>query len=160
MTDIFSLTLEAPAGIQVHPLIAQERDAALHALTEERAVFRLRSGAPAPYQVRLGVEDNRLRLCVAPTDHPEEQVWVPVAALRGVIKDYFLMCEGYFKTLNTPHPAKLEAMDMGRRGVHNQGAAQLQSILKNSVTVDEETARRLFTLVCVLHLRKQSVGLS
>ena len=70
-----------------------------------------------------------------------------------MIKDYFLICDSYFEAIKSASPSRIEAIDMGRRGLHNEGAAKLVEVLADKITLDEETARRLFTLICVLHVR-------
>ena len=72
---------------------------------------------------------------------------------RRLIKDYFLICESYFQAIRSATPSRIEAIDMGRRGLHNEGAEKLADVLADRIKVDGETARRLFTLVCVLHIR-------
>jgi uncharacterized protein (UPF0262 family) len=72
---------------------------------------------------------------------------------RKLIKDYFLICESYFEAIRMATPSRIEAIDMGRRGLHNEGATLLVDALKGRINVDAETARRLFTLICVLHIR-------
>ena len=72
---------------------------------------------------------------------------------RRLIKDYFMICESYFQAIRSATPSRIEAIDMGRRGLHNEGAEKLEDALDGKIKVDGETARRLFTLVCVLHIR-------
>jgi uncharacterized protein (UPF0262 family) len=72
---------------------------------------------------------------------------------RRLIKDYFLICESYFEAIRTASPSRIEAIDMGRRGLHDEGAEKLAEALCEKIRIDGETARRLFTLVCVLHIR-------
>jgi uncharacterized protein (UPF0262 family) len=81
------------------------------------------------------------------------KIALPIQSLKSTIKDYFLICESYYAALKEAKPHKLEAIDMGRRGVHNEGSERLKSILESKIDVDFATARRLFTLVCVLHLK-------
>ena len=69
------------------------------------------------------------------------------------MKDYFTVCESYYSAIKTASPSKIEAIDMGRRGLHNEGAAVLRDRLNGQIDIDEDTARRLFTLLCVLHIR-------
>ncbi|MGH6912727.1 MAG: UPF0262 family protein, partial [Geminicoccales bacterium] len=69
------------------------------------------------------------------------------------IKDYFLICDSYFQAIKNASPSRIEAIDMGRRGLHNEAAERLAEVLTDKIKVDEETARRLFTLICVLHIR-------
>jgi uncharacterized protein (UPF0262 family) len=78
---------------------------------------------------------------------------MPVKPFRMVIKDYFLVCESYFDAIKTSSPSQIEAIDMGRRGLHNEGAQMLQERMSQDVQLDQGTARRFFTLLCVLHMR-------
>jgi uncharacterized protein (UPF0262 family) len=85
--------------------------------------------------------------------NPLEKVALSLAPFRGLVKDYFILCESYYNAVKTTTPTKLESIDMGRRSVHNDGAALLRETLSGQVTVDFATARQLFTLLCVLHIR-------
>ncbi len=78
---------------------------------------------------------------------------LPLAPFRGIVKDYFLICESYYSAIKRASPAQIEAIDMGRRGLHNEGSELLRERLADKVAVDLNTARRLFTLLCVLHIR-------
>lgn len=106
-----------------------------------------------PYEVILGVADGRLILDVhSPQEDNRSKVVLSVAPLRGIIRDYFMICESYYEALKSS-PSKIEAIDMGRRGIHNEGSEKLIEILKDRIVVDLATARRLFTLICVLHIK-------
>jgi len=107
-----------------------------------------------PYDVVLTAEDNRLVFDIQ-SQHAGKHIKValPVTPLRSVIRDYFLICESYYDALKASSCGKLEAIDMGRRGIHNEGAETLKDMLEAKITIDHATARRLFTLVCVLHLK-------
>jgi uncharacterized protein (UPF0262 family) len=86
-------------------------------------------------------------------DQPLERVMVPVSPYRRLIKDYFTVCESYFEAIKRSSPSQIEAIDMGRRALHNEGSDMLRDQLADKVTIDDDTARRLFTLLCVLHIR-------
>jgi uncharacterized protein (UPF0262 family) len=108
-----------------------------------------------PYDVVLKAEDNRLVFDIA-SAHEEKHIRVtlPVTPLKSTIRDYFMICESYYDALKAGTSCgKIEAIDMGRRGVHNEGATTLKQMLEAKVALDHATARRLFTLVCVLHLK-------
>ncbi len=81
------------------------------------------------------------------------EVSLSMRPFRKLIKDYFLICESYFDAIRAATPSRIEAIDMGRRGLHNDGAALLIAVLNGKINIDEETARRLYTLICVLHIR-------
>lgn len=107
-----------------------------------------------PYGLHLSIQDNRLMLhIVDAAKTAEAELAIPVSPFRSLIKDYFLICESYYKALQAGNNRKVEAIDMGRRGIHNEGSELLADMLSDKAFVDFETARRLFTLVCVLHLR-------
>jgi uncharacterized protein (UPF0262 family) len=111
----------------------------------------------APYSLQLATEENSIVFRATSQQQPDgaETIRLPVAGLRGVVRDYFLICDSYYQAMTAINTSRLEAIDMGRRGAHNAGAEKLEEILKCSVQLDFNTARRLFTLVCVLHIRSQ-----
>jgi len=108
-----------------------------------------------PYEVVLKVEENRLVFDIQSEGGDKHiKVALPVTPLRGTIRDYFMICESYYDALKVGGSCgKIEAIDMGRRGIHNEGAQTLKAMLESKITIDHATARRLFTLVCVLHLK-------
>lgn len=108
-----------------------------------------------PYSLHLSIEDNRLIFDIRTEDDQTELVRIPlpVISFRRIIKDYFHVCETYFEAIKNASPSKIEAVDMGRRGLHNDGSELLQERLKEKAETDFDTARRLFTLMCVLHIR-------
>jgi uncharacterized protein (UPF0262 family) len=151
--DILSLELQTPSSIRYHPSVANERDAAVQDLLHA-SHFQLSTGLPTPYFVELAVQENRLVFTVTSQEtNGQEIVRVPIVGMRSVVRDYFLICSSYYEAMTATHPSRLEAIDMGRRGTHNAGAEQLTEILRGNVEVDMDTARRLFTLVSVLHIR-------
>ncbi len=133
--------------------IEHERAVAIFDLLEENH-FAPKSDAEGPFRVSLSVEENRLSLDVRDEhDKPIEKIVLPLAPFRRIVKDYFLVCESYYNAIRRATPSLIEAIDMGRRGLHNEGADLLKERLADKVEIDKQTARRLFTLVCVLHLR-------
>jgi uncharacterized protein (UPF0262 family) len=156
MPDIIALTLDTRSIRRYHPTVEQERATAIVDLLRENA-FAPVSGLPGPYALRLGIEDDRLTLAVTSTaTEAEETIRLAVRPLRGLIKDYFAICASYYQALATLAPAQLEAIDMGRRGVHDEGSMLLREALAPKAQLDLPTARRLFTLVCVLHIRNEA----
>lgn len=152
---IRSLELTDPNVVKRSTHIEQERKVALGDLLRENQFAPVGLDA-GPYDVRLEVSDNRLVLSLTSEHLPEAQphvVKLPVGPFRAIIRDYFMICESYFEAIKASDPYKVEAMDMGRRGVHNEGSEKLRSMLADKVTMDFDTARRLFTLMCVLHIR-------
>jgi|SRR5580658_674646 uncharacterized protein (UPF0262 family) len=133
--------------------IEHERAVAIFDLLEENS-FAPVNAAPGPFHLHLGIEENRLVLDIRSTaDEPLERILLPLTPFRSIVKDYFLVCDSYFKAIRNASPSRIEAIDMGRRGLHNEGSELLRERLAERVAVDLNTARRLFTLLCVLHIR-------
>ena len=140
------------------PEVEQERRVALFDLLEEN-LFRLppRGEAPpppGPYRLALSVRDGRLAFEIADeAGAPAHAFVLSLSPFRQVIKEYFAICASYFDAVKRLPPAQIEAIDMGRRGLHNEGSQLLMERLQGKVETDMETARRLFTLICVLHFK-------
>lgn len=133
--------------------IEREREIAIYDLLESNA-FRPAGSPGGPYRLVLGIAENRLLFDVKlESGEPHGRVTLPLTAFRRIIKDYFLVCESYFKAIRNAPPAQIEALDMGRRGLHDEGSDLLRDRLKGKIEIDFDTARRLFTLICVLHLK-------
>lgn len=150
---ITSIRLDDASIIRRSAEAEQERATAINDLLYENN-FSPAGAADGPYDVFLSVRDNRLRFEIR-SEHQTTPVEValPLASLRNVIKDYFLICDSYFEAMKAANSYKIEALDMSRRSVHNEGSALLQSMLEGKITLDSPTARRLFTLICVLHIK-------
>lgn len=133
--------------------IEQERDIAIYDLIEANS-FKPEGSPGGPYKLLLGIEENRLTFDIHLEDDSEHgKIMLSLTPLRRVIKDYFLICESYFKAIRNAPPSQIEALDMGRRGLHDEGSVLLRERLKGKVELDHDTARRIFTLICVLHLK-------
>jgi uncharacterized protein (UPF0262 family) len=133
--------------------VEHERAVAIYDLLEEN-YFAVNGDFIGPYNLHIRLEDNRLIFDVRSEDGgPLTEVPLPLKTFQSVVKDYFLICESYFSAIKKSTPAQIEAIDMGRRGLHNEGSELLQERLKGKIDIDFDTARRLFTLVCVLHIR-------
>jgi uncharacterized protein (UPF0262 family) len=133
--------------------VEHERQVAVFDLLERNS-FELVNGFAGPYRVRLSLRESNLVFAI--DDQPgahQAEIALSMRPFRRLIKDYFLICESYFEAIRTASPSRIEAIDMGRRGLHNEGAEKLADVLAEKIKVDAETARRLFTLVCVLHIR-------
>jgi len=105
-----------------------------------------------PYRLGLAIRERRLVFDVQTEDaQPAAEFHLSLGPLRQVVKDYFQICESYFDAVKKLPPSQIEASDMARRGIHNEGARVLQERLEGKADVDIDTARRLFTLICVLH---------
>lgn len=133
--------------------IEQERDVAIYDLLESNSFAPEGSGG-GPYRLVLGVEENRLIFDIQLEDATHHgKIMLSLTPFRRVIKDYFLVCESYYKAIRNAPPSQIEALDMGRRGLHDEGSTLLRERLKGKIAVDHDTARRIFTLICVLHLK-------
>jgi uncharacterized protein (UPF0262 family) len=133
--------------------IEQEREIAIYDLLEGNN-FQLAGSDGGPYHLVLGIEENRLVFDIHLEDEaPHGKVMLSLTPFRSVIKDYFLICDSYFKAIRTAPPSQIEALDMARRASHNEGSELLKERLGGKIAVDFDTARRLFTLICVLHLK-------
>ena len=155
MTYLVDIILDDSALPEPTPEIAQERRVAIFDLLQENEFLVVREGSPqGPYKLLLGMQDRRLVFTVSTTlGEPAGQFMLSLSPLKQVIKDYFAICESYFKAVTTMPPAQIEAIDMGRRGIHDEGSEQLQERLEGKIKTDKMTARRLFTLICALHYR-------
>lgn len=111
-------------------------------------------GYQGPYRITLRIEDNRLAIDVK-TENDEEisTLILPLTPLRRVIKEYFVICDNYFNAIKTASPKQIEAIDIGRRAIHNEAAQIMIARYSDKADIDFETARRLFTLICVLQIR-------
>ncbi|HEY1795383.1 MAG TPA: UPF0262 family protein [Stellaceae bacterium] len=159
MADIADITLDERSVVRRNAEIEHERATAIQDLLHDNR-FALASGRTGPFKLRLAVEETRLQIDVtSAADAETETITVPLAAFRRVVKDYFLVCESYMKAIRDSNLGQVEAIDMGRRGLHNEGAELLRESLADRVTIDRDTSRRLFTLICVLHLKASSHGL-
>jgi uncharacterized protein (UPF0262 family) len=148
-----AITLDEHSVVQRSRAIEQEREVAIYDLLEAN-LFKPEGSPGGPYLLTLGVEENRLALDIFLEDGmPHGKVLLSLAPLRKTVKDYFLVCESYYKAIRTAPPHQIEALDMARRTLHDEGARELQARLEGKVETDLETARRLFTLVCVLQMR-------
>ncbi len=147
--------LDERSFLRRRPEVEHEREVALFDLLEENTFILKGAGAvPGPYHLRLGLSDDRLVFDVADEQAlPRRQITLPVRPFRMLVKDYFMVCESYYDAIKTSSPAQIEAIDMGRRALHNEGAAMLKDRLSEHAELDTDTARRLFTLLCVLHMR-------
>jgi uncharacterized protein (UPF0262 family) len=109
---------------------------------------------PGPYQLLLSAEETRLIFDIRDKEGAElARVPLALQPFRGIVKDYFRICESYYQAIKVATPSRIEAIDMGRRGLHDEGSRLLRSELAGRIDIDHDTARRLFTLLCVLHIR-------
>jgi uncharacterized protein (UPF0262 family) len=158
MTDethfrLSAITLDERSIVRRTREIEQERDIAIYDLLESNS-FRPEGSPGGPYKLMLGIEENRLTFDIQLEDGTGHgKIMLSLTPLRRVIKDYFLICDSYFKAIRNAPPSQIEALDMGRRGLHDEGSVLLQERLRGKIEIDHDTARRIFTLICVLHLK-------
>ena len=135
------------------PDVEHERAVAIFDLVEENS-FEPIGHSGGPYRLKLSLVDAKLRFGI--TTQADEDVATHILSLtpfRRIIKDYFMICESYYEAIRSATPSRIEAIDMGRRGIHNEGSRTLMDRLDGKIRIDFDTARRLFTLVCVLYWR-------
>jgi uncharacterized protein (UPF0262 family) len=150
---IVHIDLDERTVIRRSPDIEHERRVAIYDLLESNR-FVLAGDYTGPYRVHMGMAEHRLVLDVRDTeDAPLTRIQLPLTPLRRIIRDYFTVCESYYEAIREGAPSRIEAIDMGRRGLHNDGSDVLRERLAQHVEIDRETARRLFTLICVLQIR-------
>jgi len=131
--------------------VEHERAVAIYDLIEQNA-FAPVDHEGGPYALQIGITENRLVFDVRLADGtPVIAHMLSLTPFRRIVKDYFLICDSYYKAIRTATPSQIEAIDMGRRGLHDEGSRVLMERLKDKIEVDFDTARRLFTLLSVLH---------
>ena len=156
MTRIAHIELDDANLPPPTPEIEQERRVAMFDLMEDNS-FVLpkrddRAVPEGPYDVGLSIRDKRLVFDVETTDaRKAAEFHLSLGPFRQVVKDYFQICESYFDAVKTLPPSQIETIDMARRGIHDEGSRVLQERLEGKAEIDRDTARRLFTLICVLH---------
>jgi uncharacterized protein (UPF0262 family) len=133
------------------PEVEHERQVAIFDILEANH-FSLDDGAAGPYRLRLAIVEKRLVFDISSQDRAPLTTFVlSLSPLSKLIKDYFLVCESYYDAIKTAPPSRIEALDMGRRALHDEGSRLLIERLKGKITTDFDTGRRLFTLICILH---------
>lgn len=149
---IVAIELDEKSIVRWKPEIEHERNVAVFDLLEANS-FRI-ADFPGPYRVFLSLRESNLVFDVQGREGADRaELVLAVRPFRRVIKDYFLICESYLQAIKGATPSRIEAIDMARRGLHNEGSDLLREAFGERVTMDHDTARRLFTLVCVLHIR-------
>ena len=134
------------------PEVEHERKVAIYDLLEENA-FELVAGPPGPYKLGIAITEDRLAFAVTSgnAEEPDATFLLSLNPFRKVVKDYFMICESYFEAIKSAPPSKIEAIDMARRGLHDEGSNLVIERLEGKIRMDEATSRRLFTLLCALH---------
>ena len=151
---ICKVTLDERTVVRRSPEVEHERAVAIFDLIEESHFAPVGDDSHGPYSLHLGIVENRLVMDVR-TEQGEElsKVILALSPFRRIVKDYFTVCESYYQAIRSASPSQIEAIDMGRRGLHNEGSDLLRERLQGKVKLDPETSRRLFTLICALHWR-------
>jgi len=148
---LVAVTLDEDSIGRSSPDIEHERAIAIYDLIEENS-FAPVGHDGGPYALHLSMKDNRLVFDIRLADgEPVMAHLLSLSPFKRIVKDYFMICDSYYAAIRTATPDRIEAIDMGRRGVHDEGSRVLQERIKRKMTVDFNTARRLFTLICVLH---------
>jgi uncharacterized protein (UPF0262 family) len=129
----------------------QERQVAIFDLLEQNH-FQPDGAESGPYDLYITIVENRLAFDIRGPGF-ERRHLLSLSPFKGILKDYFMVCESYYDAIRRSTPQQIEALDMGRRGLHNEGSELLRERLAGKVTCDHDTARRLFTLICALHWR-------
>jgi uncharacterized protein (UPF0262 family) len=148
---LVSVELDEKSIGRSSPDIDHERKIAIYDLLEANS-FAPVGDTNGPYALYLSITGNRLVFDIRLEDGtPVAAQLFSLSPLRRIVKDYYLICDSYYQAIRTATPDKIEAIDMGRRSIHDEGSTVLMERLKDKVAVDFDTARRLFTLICVLH---------
>lgn len=135
------------------PDVDHERRIAIFDLLETNH-FAPAGSDGGPYRLRLAVQENRLVMEISHEDGATHATHVlSLTPLKRIIRDYFVVCESYYQAIRAASPSQIEAIDMGRRGLHDEGSQVLKERLNGKIAVDHDTARRLFTLICALHVK-------
>ena len=148
---IVAVTLDEESIGRSGPDIEHERAIAIYDLVEKN-LFAPEGGHAGPFTLHIGITGNRLMFDIRREGgEPVIAHLMSLTPFRRIVKDYFMICDSYYKAIRTATPSQIEAIDMGRRGLHNEGSELLKERLKEKIDIDFDTARRLFTLICVLH---------
>lgn len=154
---LVEVTLDESTIVRWSADVEHERRIAIFDLLEENSFELLKSADDTyagPYKLHLGTIEGRLAFEVKSTNDALLMSFrLAVTPFRRIIREYFAICDSYYEAIKSASPSQIEAIDMGRRGLHNEGSELLAERLDGKIKIDKQTARRLFTLVCVLHLK-------
>ena len=150
---LIHVQLDEKTFVRRKPEVEHERAIAIYDLLEDNS-FHPVGDDGGPYALHISLVENRLIFDIrSEAGDPLTEVAMPLAPFRSIVKDYFIVCESYYGAIKHATPSQIEAIDLGRRGLHNEGSVLLRERLADKVEIDLKTARRLFTLICVLHIR-------
>lgn len=148
---LIAITLDDGSIRRSSPAIEHEREVAIYDILDANS-FALVGRDEGPYKLKLSVSEDRLVLTVGNESADMLVTHVlSLSPLRRIVRDYFIVCESYYQAIRTAPPSKIQAIDMGRRGLHDDGSRLLAERLDGKIALDHDTARRLFTLICALH---------
>lgn len=148
---LVAITLDEKSTATSNPNIEHEREVAIFDILEDNR-FALAGRNDGPYTLNLGIVEDRLVFGIG--DEAGTNIvthLLSLTPLKRIMRDYFLICESYYEAIRTAPPSRIQAIDMGRRGLHDEGSRILQERLAGKIAIDLDTARRLFTLICALH---------
>ena len=149
---LVEITLDENSVGRRTPDVEHERKVAIFDLLEENSFALEERDEDGPYTLHISIAENRLVFAVGNAkDAPITTFMLSLSPFRKIVKDYFMVCESYYDAIKTAPPSRIEALDMGRRGLHNEGSQLLMKRLEGKINTDFDTARRLFTLICALH---------
>jgi uncharacterized protein (UPF0262 family) len=150
-TRLVAITLDEKSTATSNPNIEHEREVAIFDILDGNS-FAVEGREDGPYTLKLGIVEDRLVFSIG--DEAGTNLvthLLSLTPLKRIMRDYFLICESYYEAIRTAPPSRIQAIDMGRRGLHDEGSRTLQERLAGKLTFDLDTARRLFTLICALH---------
>ncbi len=149
---LVQITLDENSVGRRTPDVEHERKVAIFDLLEENSFDLEERDDKGPYTLHISISESRLVFAVG--DEKAQHItsfMLSLSPFRKIVKDYFMVCESYYEAIKTAPPSRIEALDMGRRGLHNEGTQLLMKRLDGKIKTDFDTARRLFTLICALH---------
>ena len=150
---LVDVELDASIGRST-PDVEHERAVAIFDLVEDNRFRPISDTGEGPYKLKLSLAEARLVFAISrQSGEPVATHILSLTPFRRIVRDYYMICESYYAAIRASTPSQIEAIDMGRRGLHNEGSQTLLDRLSGKIDVDFDTARRLFTLVCVLHWR-------
>lgn len=155
---IARVEIDNPGVVRYHPDVERELQVAIYDLADENSFqpdpAHFGTDVAGPYLLVLRVQGRQLVFDISAEDgEAVGTLPLPLTPFRKTIKDYFTICESYYEAIRSASPAQIEAIDMGRRGLHNEGSERLRDLLSGRIDIDHDTSRRLFTLICALHIR-------
>jgi uncharacterized protein (UPF0262 family) len=146
-----AITLDETSIRRANPNVEHEREVAIFDILENNS-FALEGRNDGPYTLKLGIVEDRLVFAVGQAENDDTFTFIlSLTPLRRVMKDYFTVCESYYQAIRTAPPSRIQSIDMGRRALHDEGTRVLLDRLGGKISVDNDTGRRLFTLICALH---------